>query len=74
MVKPSQEQARAMQRLSTDDDFKLFLEWIMECETAVKRSLVEELEELHVRRKQGECKALKYIQDETERAASGRQY
>lgn len=61
MNRPTIDQYRAICRLSTDDDFKIFMEWLRSSLEEVKTLTAVELDADSLRRWQGAYRALDHV-------------
>lgn len=57
----SEEQCRAVVRISADPSFKAVLAWLVECNEQSRTNMVNELGDAQLRQQQGACRALRSV-------------
>lgn len=72
IIKPNQDQFRAIARLSFDDDFQVFMRYLEECRKNMGSALEVSEEDRIFRQQQGAAQALKDIQQNIKEAPNHR--
>lgn len=72
ITKPSQEQFRAIARLTFDDDFQVFMRYLEKCQQDIGSKLIVSEEDRILRQQQGAAQVLKELQHHVKEAPEHR--